>query len=214
MSGHLATAPDSEDQARIALRSVLIIPLKFAPLLKSLFRFLSTRAWCIVSGVAGLEDATRWILIQVLPTDSPEIWSLILRERGSDRRTTYYVLAPTCEVLGHDNVPGNYIEVASPARTGVRSDWAAFLKTENLDHKRLLDRLHWANREEFIYGISQLWRKRALAEGDIGAEKLAIAERYVLAHVVDKGPVSYVLISPRGAKTDMRYTELAVNGLP
>jgi hypothetical protein len=100
------------------------------------------------------------------------------------------VLAATCEALGHQVETGESPSLALTAGECVRADWAAFLKADKTDARPLVERLHWANREEFDRGISYLWRKHAIAEGKVGAEKLAVAERYVLAHVVDNGLAS------------------------
>jgi hypothetical protein len=154
------------------------------------FRFLATRAWNAVSQVGVLaEGSIRLLLTDLQPADPlHEVWTISLNENDSD--TTCWVLAATCEALGRQDDTGKSPSLALTAGEFVRADWAAFLKVDKTDARHLVERLHWANREEFDRGISYLWRKRAIAEGKVGAEKLAVAERYVLAHAVDNGLAS------------------------
>jgi hypothetical protein len=112
---------------------------------------------------------------------SGEVW----RIRTSHAKI-FHVIAATCEVLGHERYPivRNADGYDLPE---LRPDWALFLEKVSSDSATLLQRLQWENREEYDLGISHLWKKRILNDSVLGSELLTLAERYVTAHVLDKG---------------------------
>lgn len=99
-----------------------------------------------------------------------------------------YVLEATCEVIGHPEVRMDG-ENALQNTIPLRADWSAYVhqhltRMGGIYHSSLMERLKWANYEEYSRGISKLWLSRIEAEGKIGAAKRVVAERYVLACVV------------------------------
>ncbi|KAG6841712.1 hypothetical protein C0991_007984 [Blastosporella zonata] len=187
ISSHLWTSPDNVKQATIAVR------------------FLLTRLFFEVS--IGLEaDAVR--IVDVQEVVEGEIWSIESHSlRGKE---TLFVLERTCEVVGHPE-PRSDGKAASQNATLLRADWSAYiqqhLKTSRDDRlTSLWERLKWTNHEEYDRGISKLWLSRTHAEGQVGASKRLVAERYVFACVVSNS------VSGRW----MSSTEMAqeINGLP
>jgi hypothetical protein len=112
---------------------------------------------------------------------SDEVW----RIRTSHAKI-FHVIATTCEVLGRERYPivRNADGYDLPE---LRPDWALFLEKVSSDSGTLLQRLQWENREEYDLGISHLWKKRILNDSVLRSELLTLAERYVTAHVLDKG---------------------------
>jgi hypothetical protein len=111
----------------------------------------------------------------------------------------FYVLEATCEVVGHppllSPVPGGASTSATKLVPPLRADWSAYIDTQSSSQSSepesnkvlvpsLMSQLKWTNHEEYSRGISRVWLKRTQDEGEIGAAKRDVAERYVLACVV------------------------------
>ena len=73
----------------------------------------------------------------------------------------------------------------------LRADWTTYIQQQVSNHRQgnavqsLLSHLKWANYEEYNRGISKLWLTRIASESLLGLAKKVVAERYVLACVVD-----------------------------
>lgn len=119
-----------------------------------------------------------------------EIWK-VTAANGSDIQH-YYVVEATCEIVGLPCISTDKLrEAADPTRrySVVRADWSSYIedRTRSEDQpscKTLLDHLSWPNHEEYDRGISRNWLRRVEAEGEVGALKLTVAHRYVMACLV------------------------------
>nr|VWO98577.1 CULLIN_2 domain-containing protein [Ganoderma boninense] len=163
-------------------------------------RFALTRAWFELSIGSPRDSRTNpdcWLhgsivdVQEVIPT---EVWSVAIEYATSSarpgRRETLYVLEATCEVIGRPATQ----TADCPSSTGVggtayplRVDWSTYIAhrivmTET--EAGLLAHLKWACQEDYERGISTLWLRRIATEGQAGAAKRTVAERYVLASVI------------------------------
>lgn len=123
-----------------------------------------------------------------------DVWLVILRRQRSSERLNLgqdekvFVLAATGEVLGHP--PADPFVVSKEEaiqRMPLRADWSGYiasLSSSTRKRTRLIDYVSWTNAEEFLNGISRHWLKRVEGDGENGAAKKRVAERYVLASVV------------------------------
>ncbi|KAG5646540.1 hypothetical protein DXG03_003307 [Asterophora parasitica] len=117
-----------------------------------------------------------------------EIWSVELS--SSMGKEVIYVLECTCEVVGHPpapHVPELDGKTAALDPYPLRADWSVYISQCLSSLPRppsLMEHLKWTNHEEYDRGISKLWLSRTQGEGDIGAAKRLVAERYILACVV------------------------------
>ena len=109
---------------------------------------------------------------------------------------TYYVIAPTCEVIGslpQPNVSLSPISGLPNDHAGIplRVDWSDYLThrlslgNHNNPPPSLLAHLKWTNCEEYDKGISKVWLARICHEGDSGMYKKTVAERYIIACVME-----------------------------
>ena len=108
-----------------------------------------------------------------------EIWTVTICSQGM--REEYYVLEPTCEVIGCQVSPLRN----SSQRLQPRVDWSSYISqriSENVIS--LVDRLKWTNQEEYEKGISKHWLNRIREEGQVGEAKARVAEKYILACIV------------------------------
>ncbi|KDQ10169.1 hypothetical protein BOTBODRAFT_498998 [Botryobasidium botryosum FD-172 SS1] len=183
ISKRLWTSPDHEQQIVVAIR------------------FVITRLY--FSLALGKTRGSKWLSATVIDAQKvvgdEEIWSVTIMstELGKPYTETYYILAPTGEVLGRP-VDASRPCSGNDSFTGadtipLRGDWSGYISTRLLPaslHDRppgtLLDHVKWLNGEEFLHGISRHWLKRVESEGEVGRVKKKVAERYVLAHVVDR----------------------------
>ena len=116
-----------------------------------------------------------------------EIWSITIRSSSSTE--VLYVLEATCEVVGHPPLSPDQRTLSQPLVGGIpiRADWSTYIESRasqppaagRIDS--LMAHLKWTNHEEYDRGISRLWLKKIQSQGELGAAKLLIAERYVLA---------------------------------
>ncbi|KAI0771153.1 hypothetical protein BD413DRAFT_476339 [Trametes elegans] len=175
IAAHLWASPDDLKQLVVAVR------------------FALTRAWFELSvGVSSgiKDDPTSWLngmIVDAQEVVRDEIWAITLERpataTGTQRREAVYVLEATCEVVGRPAAT----EVGGSAALPIRADWSTYVRcrsTPSSDEPPLLSHLKWSCHEEFDHGVSRLWLKRVDGEGEIGAAKRVVAERYILACVV------------------------------
>ena len=155
-----------------------------------------TRAWFHLS-LHGANSPSPWSTERVIDAQeilAEEVWSITTESLSEKReRTVYYVLYATCEVIGRppDQRQGK-ADDAPQTDQALRVDWSTYIEARRLlqpsdqptQHPPLLNFLKWTNSEEFDKGISRLWLKRMVSEGQSGDLKRKIAERYIIACVV------------------------------
>ncbi|KAH9480512.1 hypothetical protein JR316_0007112 [Psilocybe cubensis] len=166
----LWSSPDHEKQLTVALRWFLITKLYFVVSVGNCtdgFKGAGNILGKVVDAQEIIED---------------EIWKVTYCSSTSVE--TFYVIQETCEVIG-----GSMAPVSSPMQQNkLRIDWGAYIRkisdrSDDVGHIGLSKRLRWTNHEEYEQGISKAWLKRIQGEGQIGLEKLSVANRYVLACV-------------------------------
>lgn len=161
---------------------------------------MATRVWFALSlgSDDGGRDPNAWVrgtVVDVCEVVKDEIWCISVRPAQSGPLEVLYVLEATCEVVGRPtpqlHSPGEAVSQQPHDDSGIplRADRSAYIAdrlnpTSNPSPPSLLSNLKWTNHEEYDLGISKLWLKRVGTEGDVGAAKRRIAERYVLACVV------------------------------
>jgi hypothetical protein len=175
-TGRMARFEGGEEQARMCLRYAIGRRRQAAA--DRTPRYLATRAWSSVSTGSAPDGE---LVADARLAGHGELWRVDLRAPDSAMRSVH-VLAATCEVVGTAVAGG-----AGPTQVTdtLRADWVQFL--DDGENTPLRERVAWTNHEEYEHGVSRLWLRRVRTEGTAGGEKLAIAERYVLAHVVDSG---------------------------
>ena len=104
------------------------------------------------------------------------------------------MLEATCEPVGHAEIApqpgGRADDMDGASALPIRADWSEHIRRclngppGSGRTAAMLDQLKWANREEYERGISRLWLRRVEKEGELGAVKRTVAERYVLACVI------------------------------
>ncbi|KAF9565715.1 hypothetical protein CPC08DRAFT_629338 [Agrocybe pediades] len=162
----LWSSPDNEKQITIAVR------------------FLLTRLFFFVSIGHPIHQGGSEQLHSVLDAREivkDEVWEITSRSHKPSKEV-FYVLESTCEVIGSGADSNN---MAADKR--IREDWHMHINNakENTPHRKsLMDSLQWSNYEEYTGGISKLWLKRVQVEGELGAMKLIVAKRYVMACVM------------------------------
>ncbi|KDQ62567.1 hypothetical protein JAAARDRAFT_189868 [Jaapia argillacea MUCL 33604] len=125
-----------------------------------------------------------------------EIWTICTSSCDTGKEETVYVVGATCEVIGSAS-PTHQSPQPSPSAAPLRADWASYIASridspplvpQSLVEPKwtnpLMDKVKWANHEEFDRGISRLWLSRMADIGDAGTAMKEVAERYVLASVV------------------------------
>ncbi|KAK0464636.1 uncharacterized protein EV420DRAFT_1517338 [Desarmillaria tabescens] len=170
ISPQLWTSPDHEHQATIAVR------------------FLLTRLFFSVSVGDDSQGAHKWMsgtVVDAQEVIKGEIWCITMQHRNA--RESFYVLEPTCEVVGHPPAAEKNQLDSLP----IRADWSAYIEHRILPpsvHETspptLMEHVCWTSHEEYERGISRHWLKRMRREGKIGAVLEVIAGRYILACVV------------------------------
>ncbi len=108
-------------------------------------RFIMTRFYFLIS-VQGMNhpDARRQhIIVDCSEVVKDEIWAVTIYSQGV--REEYYVLEPTCEVIGCQD---NSIQAH---RLQPRVDWTSYISQRNSGEAgiSLFERLRWPNREEY-----------------------------------------------------------------
>ncbi|KAF7985537.1 hypothetical protein HWV62_3777 [Athelia sp. TMB] len=161
ISQHLRTNPENEKQMVIATR------------------FILTRLWFLIStGGADTSALLKEVVVDAQEVVKDEIWSITVQKLSSAQLQTHHVLEPTCEIIGLSLRP-------------IRVDWWKYIQNRQISASGcdtqpapLMAHVKWQNHEEYIYGMSKLWLKRIGPEGDYGAAKKAVAERYIIASIV------------------------------
>lgn len=154
-----------------------------------------TKLWFAISVGSGREDSA-WlhsIVIDAHPVVKDEIWSITLFFLATSTTQVFYVLEPTCEVVGHATPASS---AKTPIEAPLRADWSAYIEqrasaSQTSECSSLMDHVKWANYEEYDRGISRLWLNRIVKEGEMGAAKRQVAVRYIIACVVGNRFVSH-----------------------
>jgi hypothetical protein len=161
-----------------------------------------SKAWFAISECSGPSDTSSWhhsVVVgarEVVPNDIWEVATMTMAQGSTaEKKETFYVLEPTCEVIGHPpNTPPSLPETTTNARYSlpIRVDWSEYVADciispaeEPGSGKRLLDQVQWAHYEEYQNGISRHWLTRTQGEGEVGELKRRVAEKYIVASVVE-----------------------------
>lgn len=158
-----------------------------------------------VGDTKGGEPWTKGKIVDVQELVKDEVWTVTVR-LSSSATESFYILEPTCEVLGHPPSPAHPSpESPQPSFDStlpLRSDWSAYIAYRLLPvsahtspPRTLMEHLEWQNREEYDKGISKLWLRRIESEGELGIAKRVVAERYVLACVVGNRYRAFILMT-------------------
>ena len=163
-------------------------------------RFVMSRLCFAVSKYTSPSDPAPWlrsIVVSVRELVQNEIWEITtttaVRGPVTAKEEIFYVLEPTCEVIGRPTVISPSPSETDPNRQGglpIRVDWSGYVNDRitsllEVPGKKLLDRVQWAHYEEYQNGISRHFLKQTLREGEVGDLKRLIAEKYILASVVE-----------------------------
>jgi hypothetical protein len=173
-----------------------------------------SKFWFAISKCLIPPESTPWlrsVVTDVKELVPNEIWEVITVTvtQGSTlaKRETFYVLEPTCEVIGCPNaMPASLPGTVSDSQRSlpIRVDWSEYVNDRILplaepSRERLLDRVQWAHYEEYQNGISRHFLTRTQREGEVGELKRRVAEKYVLASVVEN---RYDVLARRRPKAD------------
>ncbi|KAF9644539.1 hypothetical protein BDM02DRAFT_3078011, partial [Thelephora ganbajun] len=167
---------------------------------KHCVRFVMSKSWFAISKCPSPSDTTSWLHSVVMSTREVvpnEVWEVttttVAQGPIATKKETLYVLEPTCEVIGHPVTTHPSLSETLPrTQCGlpIRIDWSEYVTNRMISltqapGKRLLDRVQWANYEEYQNGISRHWVTRTQGEGEVGKLKRRVAGKYVLASVVE-----------------------------
>lgn len=166
-----------------------------------------SKFWSAISNCPSPSDTTPWlrsVVIGAREVVPDEIWEVITttvtQGFASAREERFYVLELTCEVIGRPTIvsmtPPKILPDAQ-CSLPIRVDWSDYINDRILTEapgKRLLDRIQWAHYEEYQNGISRHFLTRTQREGKVGGLKRCVAEKYILASVVEN---RYALIHLR-----------------
>ncbi|KAJ3880015.1 hypothetical protein F5051DRAFT_324835 [Lentinula edodes] len=179
----LWASPDNDKQIVIAIR----LSLKSTD-----NRFLMTRLFFTVSVGEGqsVNDWLNGMIVDAREIIKGEVWCIDVIQT-SKALETFYVIESTCEVVGFAPSPS---KAEGPLPIKMRADWSSYIDQRQLDPTRslssipptsLMDQLSCVNHEEFTKGISKLWLKKVQIQQEVGVAKRVVAERYILASVVE-----------------------------
>lgn len=159
-----------------------------------------SKVWFAISKCPSPSDTIPWlysVVVNAREVIPEEIWEVttmtVAQGPTAAKKETFYVLEPTCEVIGHPlNEPVFLSETIPNIQHGppIRVDWSEYVTDRIITPagaagNRLLDRVQWAHYEEYQTGISRHWLTRTQGEGEVGDLKRRVAEKYVLASVVE-----------------------------
>ena len=159
-----------------------------------------SKSWFAISKCPNPSDTTPWlhsVVVGVREVVPNEIWEVttmtVAQGTIAAEKETFYVLEPTCEVIGRPpTVPVSLPETISKTQRSlpIRADWSEYvidciISPAEAPGRRLLNSVQWANYEEYQNGISRHWLTRIQGEGEVGQLKRRVAEKYVLASVVE-----------------------------
>jgi hypothetical protein len=178
---------------------------------ESCVRFVMSKFWFAVSKCPRSSDTIPWLhsvvmcVREVVPGEIWEVATMTVAQGSIPAKTEiFYVLEPTCEVIGHPPTMPPSLQGAFPSiQHGLptRVDWSEYVTDRIISFakppgKKLLDHVQWANYEEYHSGISRHWLRRTQSEGAVGELKRKVAEKYVLASVVENRYGVWVCTSP------------------
>ncbi|CAL1712780.1 unnamed protein product [Somion occarium] len=176
--------------------------------LRIALRFVLTRLWFSIS--FNSQEHETWLhekVIDVQEVVPNHVWSITVQRAEGRSAQVFHVLEATCEVVGRARQLSNMLEDEDDMLPiPLRADWSEFIHHQSSSNLPLEANLKWAHYEEYDKGVSRLWLKRIAFEGEVGAMKRLIAERYVLASVIANS------ISGRWMSTAQMAQEFA--GLP
>ena len=170
-----------------------------------------SKSWFAISKCSSPSDTIPWlhsVVVGVREVVPDEIWEVttmtVAQGPVAAEKEMVYVLEPTCEVIGRPpTIPASLPEKIPNAQPSlpIRADWSEYVIGRIVSHaevpgKRLLDRVQWANYEEYQNGIGRHWLTRTQSEGEVGESKRRVAEKYVLASVVENRYGIYMHKSP------------------
>ena len=159
-----------------------------------------SRAWFAISECSSPFDTSPWNnsvvtgAREIVPNEIWEVTAMTVAQGSvAERKETFYVLEPTCEVIGRPpNAHASLPETTHNAHHSfpIRVDWSEYvadsiISLAETSGKRLLDQVQWAHYEEYQNGISRHWLTRTQGEGEVGEMKRQVAEKYILASVVE-----------------------------
>ena len=159
-----------------------------------------SKAWFAVSECLGPSNTSPWLhsvvmeAREVVPNEIWEVTAMTVTQGCiAEKKETFYVLEPTCEVIGRPpNKSASLPETTPNAQSSlqIRVDWSEYVADRIISPaetpgKGLLDQVQWAHYEEYQNGISRHWLTRTQGEGEVGELKRRVAEKYVLASVVE-----------------------------
>lgn len=209
----LWNCPDHERQLTIAVRCGASLYLLRTNTDWSWIRFLMTRLWLafmVPLNKGEHETLSSSVVINTQKVIEDEMWAVTVWRKGpitlKIHETVYYVLESTCEVVGRPaeerlpvdfNIKGpSHRDNTSSRALAMRVDWTSYVENRlmppgfhDMAPPTLLSHLRWTNAEEYELGISKHWLSRIENEGELGAYKLKIAQRYILACVVNNRQV-------------------------
>ncbi|KAJ3815312.1 hypothetical protein F5876DRAFT_30832 [Lentinula aff. lateritia] len=193
----LWASPDNDKQIVIAIRHVYLKSFFSYRSLKSTDnRFLMTRLFFTVS-VGGGQSINDWLngmIVDAREIIKGEVWCIDVMQTSKALSAvveSFYVVESTCEVVGFAPSPS---KAEGPLPIKLRADWSSYIDQRQLDPTRslssipatsLMDQLSCMNYEEFTKGISKLWLKKVQIQQEVGVAKRVVAERYILASVVE-----------------------------
>ncbi|KAH8072266.1 hypothetical protein BXZ70DRAFT_964223 [Cristinia sonorae] len=173
IASHMWGSPDHKKQIAIAMR------------------FTLTRYWFILSIGGHPERLSDWLEEIVLDAQEiipGEVWNLTVQSSRSAATQIFYVLEPTCEVVGHPTPQESVNQtsaIPSSQEIHIRADWTSYIQRYQ-PGSSLFDHLRWDGYEEYHQGISRLWLKQ-LSDSEEDEMKRVVAKRYVLACVIENG---------------------------
>ena len=152
----------------------------------------------ISTGGADASALSKDLVVDAREVVKNEIWAITVQKLPSAQLQTHHVLEHTCEVIGLSSpsthtsgTAGHDSFLTTSSLRPVRVDWWEYIQNRQISASAcdsqpapLMAHVKWQNHEEYSYGMSKLWLKRIDAEGDRGAAKRAVAERYIVASVV------------------------------
>jgi len=131
---------------------------------------------------------------EVVPDEIWEVTTMTVAQGSiAAKEEAFYVLEPTCEVIGRPPVTPTPLPESLPntqRSIPIRVDWSEYVADRIISlaeapGNRLLDRVQWAHFEEYQNGVSRHWLTRTQGEGEVGGLKRQVAEKYILASVVE-----------------------------
>jgi len=168
-----------------------------------------SKSWFAISRCHSPSDTIPWlhsVVVGVREVVPDEIWEVTTMTVAQGpivaEKETLYVLEPTCEVIGRPHtISASKVIPNTQRNLPIRADWSEYVIDRIILHaevprERLLDRVQWANYEEYQNGIGRHWLTRTQGEGEVGESKRRVAEKYVLASVVENRHVICMYKSP------------------